>query len=344
METMTLTLLPLANLRIPGHPNQPLYLDGKPLTIVDESTIPSTPDTNNKKIKNLTPAIAIATVLYKWHPSALFALLDLSAWFSFTWTLTLADGKKIEIGRIRNQISMGTLDEDGLWEMMVTFTMQPSGADHSVDDGSSNSSSDGDGDGGRNDGEGGGGGGIWYPNSSETIFPGNDKTSSSPTPEEIFQLATTFLQDLIVQRRWLLPPAGQQKGCIHEFFVESRYLGMDPWGDGMRMNPHWLYQSLDRGVCTVCGGSSSAANDNDPSTASSKSSLQICGRCGTAAYCSPTCQRHDWPVHKSVCVMSAEDRGKALYYSQYGGLVGWREEEKEEEEGKGRRPGDLACS
>lgn len=338
-----MALLPLPNLRIPGHPNQPLYLDGKPLTILDESAIPSPPDTNdnNKKIENLTPAIAIATVLYKWHPSALFALLDLSAWFSFTWTLTLADGKKIEIGRIRNQISMGTLDEDGLWEMMVSFTMQPGGADHSVDDGSSSVS--------NYDNDGGGGGGIWHPNPSETIFPSDDdnKTSSPSTPEETLQLATTFLQDVIMQRRWLLPPAGQQKGCLHEFFIESRHLGMDPWGDGMRMNPHWLYHSLDRGVCTVCGGPSasfSAANDNDhtaaaAAAATSKPPLQICGRCGTAAYCSATCQRHDWPVHKSVCVMSKEDRGKALYYSQNGGLVGWRGGEEGE---KGEKEGEKA--
>jgi hypothetical protein len=44
----------------------------------------------------------------------LAAFLDLDAWFSLTWTLSIAegtpDGSKIEIGRIGNQITFGSLD------------------------------------------------------------------------------------------------------------------------------------------------------------------------------------------------------------------------------------------
>ena len=39
-------------------------------------------------------------------------------------------------------------------------------------------------------------------------------------------------------------------------------------------------------LCAVC------ANAND---------LKHCGRCNATAYCSPACQKVDWPKHKLEC-------------------------------------------
>ncbi|QDS72082.1 hypothetical protein FKW77_003204 [Venturia effusa] len=123
------SLHPFPNLRIPGRPNQPLHLDNKPLSLLTETPIPEKPDTSN-----LTPAIGTATILYNWCPASLFALLDIQNWFSFTWLLTLNQGlaneSKIEIGRIRNQLTMGELGTDEQhWKVMFTFTIEPLGDD-----------------------------------------------------------------------------------------------------------------------------------------------------------------------------------------------------------------------
>ncbi|USW51988.1 Putative Zinc finger, MYND-type [Septoria linicola] len=275
---MATSVVPLPNLRIPGRPQKALALGGEPLSIYDENVFGE--DAEQLEVK---APIGIATVLYKWCPEALFALLDVENWFSFTWTLTIAqcteDESKIEIGRIRDQVTFGSLDKDGLWKTMITFQM--SNADSgSVD-------------------------GPWLPNMEETML---DEINIKD-PAEIERITESFIKDIITERRWLTG-----KKVRHDFFIESPKIGMDPWEDGMKMNPHWLYESLDLTKCTTCSTSGS------PGTA-----LNRCGRCGTAAYCSSACQQRDWPVHKAVCSMSTEDRGKALHYSQHGGLVGWDE-------------------
>jgi hypothetical protein len=269
----------LQDLRIPGRPDLRLELDGKPLSIIDEGTI-----NENSNDSELTAAIGVATVLYKWCPEALFALIDIENWFSFTWTLTLENETKIEIGRIRNQITMGTLDKDELWKVMISYNISPLEQNLS--------------------------GGSWLPNTEETLLDNKNVDDST----KIDKLGVSFVTDLVLNRRWLTG-----KKIRHEFFVESPNIGIEPWEDGIRMNPHWLYKSLDLSRCTTC-----------ESGVGSGVSLNRCGRCGTAAYCSTTCQAKDWPVHKGVCSMTMEDRGKALHYTQYGGLVGWKENSGDE--------------
>lgn len=271
---MAIQLQSLEDLRLPQHPDEQLFLDGSPLHILDEKAYDQL-----AKESDITAACGAATVLFHWCPEALFALLDIHAWFSFTWTLNLPDETKLEIGRIRNQVTMGRLDKDGLWKVMITYTMSQ------LDDGRFQ--------------------GPWIPNTEETML--GDRNIEDPT--EIDHLGRSFVKDLIAERRWLTG-----KNLRHHFFIESLSLGMDPWDDGLAMNPHWLYTALDLAACTICRAMGSGNNGK---------SMNRCGRCGTAAYCSLACQQRDWPVHKAVCALSAEDRGKALGYSRNGGLINW---------------------
>ncbi|CZT17860.1 uncharacterized protein RCC_03696 [Ramularia collo-cygni] len=280
---MVVNYITLEHIRLPGHAENPLLLDNSPLRILDGTSL----EGNDA---DLSTANGTATILYNWCPEALFALLDIEAWFSFTWTVTLEDETKLEIGRIRNQVTMGKLDKEGLWKVMITFNI--SQLENGLYQGS------------------------WMPNTEETML-GDQNVDD---PKEIERLGREFVAELIKQRRWLTG-----KKIRHEFFIESLSLGMDPWDDGLAMNPHWLYETLDLARCSTCKSGGQHGK-----------SLNRCGRCGTAAYCSSECQQKDWSVHKAVCAMSAEDRGKALRYSQNGGLVNWVGEgggpEAEEEE------------
>lgn len=267
---MALGTRQLKDLYLPQYLNEPLFLDGSPLCILADESHDQLTDNTDLKV-----ATGVATVLFHWCPEALLALIDVEAWFSFTWNLTLEDETKLEIGRIRNQVTMGRLDKEGCWKVMVTYNMsQLANGKHQ---------------------------GPWDPNTEETML--DDKNVEDPA--EVDRLGRSFVADLITQRRWLTG-----KKMRHNFFIESLSLGMDPWDDGLAMNPHWLYAALDLLACSTCKCESGDGK-----------SLNRCGRCGTAAYCSPACQQKDWPVHKAVCALSAEDRGKALSYSQHGGLI-----------------------
>ncbi|KAH7088956.1 hypothetical protein FB567DRAFT_321500 [Paraphoma chrysanthemicola] len=272
-RTMPTPFKRLGEFRLPDHSDAALNLDRSPLSIVGIKDFHDNTDTTD-----LTTAIGIATVLYNWCPDALAAFLDLDAWFSFTWTLAIHQGSpdetNIEIGRVGNQITFGSLDKDGdNWTLMLTYNISLDGANC----------------------------GAWIPNPKESMLGEDDITDV----DEIDRLGREFVKDLLVKKRW-----ETGKKLRHKFYVE--YAPMDVWGDGIPMDPHWLYKSLDLSKCTTCGN---PANDT--------TQLQRCGRCGTATYCSTACQRQDWAVHKHICSLSLEDRGQMLAISERGGLIGW---------------------
>jgi hypothetical protein len=275
---MSPSLIPLTDFRLPGYPSASVNLNGQPLCIFAEEDSPlSTIQLNNKNKSHSTLPTGIATILYRWHPNALAAFLDLDAWFSLTWSVTLASSngtRKLEIGRIGNQITFGTLDASGdNWEVMLTYNIVLSGEER----------------------------GTWVANLKESMVGEKDVESV----DEAERLGEEWVRKAVSDRVW---DAG--KGVKHGFWVE--YAPMDIFGDGIPMSPHWLYASLDLGICATCG-----KEEGDTGR------LNRCGRCGTAAYCSGVCQKNDWKVHKWVCTMSVEDRGQALKISENGGLVGW---------------------
>jgi hypothetical protein len=204
-------ILQLSDFRLPDYPDAHLNHDGVPLSIIDTLE-------NSDSSSDITPAIGIATVLYEWHPNALVAFLDIDAWFSMTWSLSISedlpDGSKIEIGRIGNQITFGRLDSSGdNWTLMLTYNIVLEGPER----------------------------GKWIPNPKESMLGESDITD----PEIIERLARDFAKKLVVEKRW-----ESGKKLRHRFFVE--YAPMDVWGDGIPMSPHWLYSPLDLDRCTTC--------------------------------------------------------------------------------------------
>lgn len=269
----------LPDFRLPDYPSVALSLDGHPLSIYKEDIF--SPD-QNVTIKTASVPHGIATILYRWHPTALTAFLDLDAWFSLTWTATLppsvpdASAKKLEIGRVGSQITFGTLDSSGEnWDVMLTYNVATSSTEEFKR-------------------------GQWVPNTKESMLGEKDVKIA----ELVDRLGDRWVQYAMRMKSW---EAG--KGVKHTFHVE--YAPMDIFGDGIAMSPHLLYAALQLDTCTTCG------------TSSGTKSLNRCGRCGTAAYCSSECQKEDWRVHKWVCTMSMEDRGTAIKISEKGGLYKW---------------------
>ena len=272
-------------LRLPDYPDAPLTLNATPLSIYKKNSFttqePTSPSTASSD--DVSVPIGIATVLYRWHPTALLAFLDLDAWFSLTWSVTLPPStpsspiQKLEIGRVGNQVTFGTLDSSGEnWEVMLTYNIVLSPGEVFKR-------------------------GEWVPNTKESMLGDQDVQSA----QEVERLGAEWVKDVVGGKIW---EAG--KNVKHTFHVE--YAPMDIFGDGISMSPHWLYASLDLSKCTTCGIAGDASIP-----------LNRCGRCGTAAYCSVECQKKDWNVHKWVCTMSAEDRGMAIKISEKGGLYKW---------------------
>jgi hypothetical protein len=258
--TMSTTFLDISDTRIPGFPNATLQIDNSPLRIISTADFSSQTDTSN-----LTTATGIATILYNWCPSALHAFLDLDAWFSFTWTCSTATSK-IEIGRVQDLITIGTLDANGQnWFVMLSYNISTSSK--------------------------------WIPNTSESMLGDHHLTNAA----QIDRLGGKFVRQMLLDKRW-----ETAKNVKHELCVE--YAPMDIWGDGILISPHWLYSPLNLACCTVCTASKS---------------LNRCARCGTASYCSTPCQKRDWAVHKTICNLGLEDRGRMIHLSQKGGLVAW---------------------
>lgn len=261
--------------RLPDYPTAILTLDRSPLAIIDTEDFSEAINASD-----LPVSISLATILHNWYPEAVAAFLDFDAWFSFTWNLSIHDGEpnetRVEIGRVGNQITFGTLDKDGEnWALMLTYNVAMDGPER----------------------------GRWVPNPKESMEGDEDVTDV----EKIDQLGRECVKELLLEKKW---ETGRK--MRHRFYVE--YAPMDVWGDGIRMNPHWLYRAPDLNECTSC-----RSTKNDAQT----SSLQRCSRCGTAAYCSDFCQRRDWAVHKDICTMSMEDRGQALKITEKGGLIAW---------------------
>ncbi|KAF7192226.1 SET domain and MYND-type zinc finger protein 6 [Pseudocercospora fuligena] len=148
--------------------------------------------------------------------------------------------------------------------------------------------------------------GKWIPDPEETML-GEENVED---PGKIEKMARSFVTDLVLKKRW-----ETGKKMRHDFFVEFE-VG-DAFEDGIAISPHWLYRALDLSRCTTCGGDGGE--------------LKRCGRCGTAAYCSDGCQRKDWAVHKGVCAMDMETRGKALHLSKDGGLAGLAKSRRNDE-------------
>jgi ribosomal protein L32 len=67
---------------------------------------------------------------------------------------------------------------------------------------------------------------------------------------------------------------------------------IDSEGYGQRVShPQDSLQAVVLQTCNTCG--------HPP--ANLGSTLNVCGRCKEAHYCSTECQRADWPKHKKVC-------------------------------------------
>ncbi|KAJ4992344.1 MYND finger [Stagonosporopsis vannaccii] len=216
----------LPGLRLPDYPDAPLTLDGHPLSIFKETSF----STENKGIpKPASVPHGIATILYRWCPTALVAFLDLDAWFSLTWTATLpsanpgADAKKLEIGRVGSQVTFGTLDSSGEnWEVMLTYNVA-SASDEKFKKGQ------------------------WVPNTKESMLGEKDVKIA----ELVDRLGDRWVQDVMKNKSW-----EAAKGVKHTFHVE--YAPMDIFGDGIPTSPHLLYQRLDLDRCTTCSTPSSA--------------------------------------------------------------------------------------
>ena len=221
---MILQFTPLPEFRLPDYPNAPLTLDGHPLSIYKEDIFS---EELNGIVKTASVPHGIATILYRWCPTALTAFLDLDAWFSLTWTVTLppskpsAEAKKLEIGRVGSQITFGTLDSSGEnWEVMLTYNVALSSDEKFKR-------------------------AQWVPNTKESMLGEKDVKIA----ELIERLGGRWVQEAIRNKSW---EAG--KGVKHTFHVE--YAPMDIFGDGIPMSPHLLYESLNIDKCTTCSVSS----------------------------------------------------------------------------------------
>lgn len=215
----------LAQLRLPDYPSASLTLDGLPLSIYNENSFTTSQDASSATTpKHISVPRGIATILHNWHPNSLLAFLDLDAWFSLTWSVTLPSGSKREIGRVGSQVTFGTLDPSGEnWEVMLTYNVALLS----------------DGDFAR---------GTWVPNTKESMLGEHDITSK----EEVARLGTQWVEEMVAEKKW---EAG--KGVKHSFHVE--YAPMDIFGDGIPMSPHWLYSALDLAKCTTCGITASSS-------------------------------------------------------------------------------------
>ncbi|KAF2755629.1 hypothetical protein EJ05DRAFT_503090 [Pseudovirgaria hyperparasitica] len=258
---------------------------------------------------------AIAHILHCFHPDARRAFWDFDRWFSVTWICNLAGGGDVnddgkhgkdghettttaafEISRIRRQVSVGSLDADGCWILVLVFDVAASEDGDVDDDGQST---------------------VSQSTTTQSIqhhwHPLPSLSMRHTTPPTISALALTLLQTMTSAQTWL---SSKSRPHRHEFYVElDGPADMDdPGADGLAIYPGWLYGALDLGLCAAC---------REGGCEGERGSLSKCARCGTAAYCSRDCQRRDWAAHRVVCGMDGVGRGRALLLSsREGGLGG----------------------
>lgn len=225
-----------------------------------------------------------------------------------------------------NQITFGTLDGSGEeWKVMITFNVGLGDGSDGEDEGEGEDEGGKDEHGGKRESRRGG----WIVNRKECMQGERDVTDIQEIEILAQEMGKTWVEDKVWQTG---------KGVKHEFYVE--YAPMDIWGDGIAMNPGWLYESLDLGKCSGCDASASAslsAHDSRETQLKDSSPTQLsrCGKCGTATYCSSACQKKDWPVHKHICSLGLEERGQMLAITQKGGLIAWDKERMYAREGSG---------
>jgi hypothetical protein len=123
---------------------------------------------------------------------------------------------------------------------------------------------------------------------------------------------TTFTQSDLddataaMERTWaqLTGPDGPSEGVSLEFLCREALIKC---GTAQQQRP-WLLRALAMGPvaaalkrsmatrCRACGRKGDVAGDGADAP-----KLRRCGQCALAAYCSPACQKADWPRHKATC-------------------------------------------
>ncbi|KAG9569937.1 hypothetical protein KCU71_g1778, partial [Aureobasidium melanogenum] len=128
---------PLTFLRTPPFPGLNLSIDGSPIAIVDTSRSVYNEDTDKT---NLTGAVAIATVLWNWHPNALRAFLDRERYSSFAFIISeewprfnktivyaiVRDKRRVDFGNIHYETGQSHR-EDLDWRQVSSYKMPKKG-------------------------------------------------------------------------------------------------------------------------------------------------------------------------------------------------------------------------
>jgi hypothetical protein len=118
---------PLTFLRAQPFPGLNLSIDGSPVAIVNTSNFDE--DTDRE---NLTPAHAVSTILWNWHPNALRAFLDHKKYSAFEFAIVeerAGDREKIThmITRHDRAILIGDYDKDMEWNYQLSHDFLENG-------------------------------------------------------------------------------------------------------------------------------------------------------------------------------------------------------------------------
>ncbi|KAG9696218.1 hypothetical protein KCU95_g4420, partial [Aureobasidium melanogenum] len=127
---------PLCFLHTDPFPGLNLFIDGSPVAIVDTSRSVYNDETNKK---SLSGAMAIATVLWSWHPNALRAFLDCERYSRFQFIINedlprLGKSSMYLIDRDNREVDFGIVhydtghyDKDTDWHHVCTYQIPEKG-------------------------------------------------------------------------------------------------------------------------------------------------------------------------------------------------------------------------